>query len=120
MMVVLAAYAIIGLVNLVMSIPFLWNPIFWLFLIFDLLGFCLDVFGFLAVYRLIPEWMVTYGWALLVFLVVDVIRMVTWSVLGALGNAFATLILHAIFTFSMIGCMYSLRAYALACKGIAI
>ncbi|KAI8613064.1 hypothetical protein BC830DRAFT_1133964 [Chytriomyces sp. MP71] len=32
MMVVLAAYAIIGLVNLAMSIPFLWNPIFWFFL----------------------------------------------------------------------------------------
>ncbi|KAI9330044.1 hypothetical protein BDR26DRAFT_871741 [Obelidium mucronatum] len=109
-----------GIVGLAQSVAFLYNPIFWFFLVFDLAGLAADILGFLAVFRLIPEWMIAYGWALIAFLAVNAIRCVTWAILGNFIGAFITFAFQAFFTFSMIQCLFSLRAYANACKGIAI
>ncbi|KAJ3239169.1 hypothetical protein HDU78_003012 [Chytriomyces hyalinus] len=120
-LVLLALFAIMEIVGLAQSIPYAGsNGIFWFFIAFDLFGLVLDVVGFFAVYRLIPEYMIAYGWALMALLVVNVIRFITWAVLGSFVGASVTLILQVLFTFSMVGCMYSLRAYALSCRGIAI
>ncbi|KAI8831124.1 hypothetical protein BJ741DRAFT_617463 [Chytriomyces cf. hyalinus JEL632] len=40
-------------------------------------------------------------------------------VLGNFIGGTVTLILQALFVFSMVGCIYSLKAYALACRGIS-
>ncbi|KAJ3092607.1 hypothetical protein HK100_006901 [Physocladia obscura] len=104
-LVILAAYAIMGIVGLAQL---------------DILGLVLDIFGFLAVFRLVPEWMVAYGWALVVLFIVDLIRCITWAILGSFAHAFVTLAFQALFTFSMIGCLLALRTYALACSGIGI
>ncbi|KAI8830768.1 hypothetical protein BJ741DRAFT_618595 [Chytriomyces cf. hyalinus JEL632] len=61
-----------------------------------------------------------YTWALMVLLVVNSIRFITWMVLGNFIGGSVTLILQALFVFSMIGCIYALRAYALACRGIGV
>ncbi|ORY39434.1 hypothetical protein BCR33DRAFT_414438 [Rhizoclosmatium globosum] len=118
--IILGCYAIMGIVGLAQSVAFLYNPIFWFFLIFDLLGLVADLVGFYGVFRLVPEWMVAYGWALMVFLAVDVIRCVTWAILGSFVSAFVTLAFQVFFTVGMVLSMRSLRAYANACRGVAI
>ncbi|KAJ3059059.1 hypothetical protein HDU98_004920, partial [Podochytrium sp. JEL0797] len=117
--VILACYAIMGIVGLAQSVAFLWNPIFWFFLAFDVAGLAADILGFFAVYWIIPEWMVAYGWATLVFLAIDVVRCVTWAILGSFVSAFVTLAFQAAFTAGMLACLFSLRAHANACRGVS-
>ncbi|KAI8610846.1 hypothetical protein BC830DRAFT_709595 [Chytriomyces sp. MP71] len=118
LLVILAAYTILGLVNLGMSFSLIVNPLLWIYIIFDIIGLCLDIFGFLAIFRLVPEWMAAYAWALLVLFGVSVIEFITWTILGGFFRSVITLAFQAFFTFTMLACIYAMRAYALACKGI--
>ncbi|KAI9330045.1 hypothetical protein BDR26DRAFT_871743 [Obelidium mucronatum] len=117
-MVILAVYAVLGIVSLASAIGLLLNPIFWIYLIFDVLGLALDVFGFFAVWRVIPEWMAAYGWALVVFFLVHVVQFITYIFVGGFVTGLITVLFHALFTFAMISCLMALRAYAFACRGI--
>ncbi|KAJ3235121.1 hypothetical protein HDU81_000788 [Chytriomyces hyalinus] len=118
LLVILAAYAILGIINLSTSLSLMFNPILWIYIIFDILGLCMDVFGFLAVFRLIPEWMAAYGWALIVFFVVDILQFIHWTILGGFFRSVITLAFQTLFTLAMLSCLYALRAYAVACRGI--
>ncbi|KAJ3239168.1 hypothetical protein HDU78_003011 [Chytriomyces hyalinus] len=118
LLVILAAYAILGIINLSTSLSLLLNPILWIYIIFDIVGLCMDVFGFLAVFRLIPEWMTAYGWALLVFFAINILQFIHWTILGAFFRSVVMLAFQAFFTLAMLACLYALRAYALACRGI--
>ncbi|TPX58047.1 hypothetical protein CcCBS67573_g09196 [Chytriomyces confervae] len=120
-LVYMSLFALMEIIGLAQSIPFAVRySIFWWYITFDLLGLALNVFGFYSVYRLIPEYMIVYTWVLLVLLIVNSIRFITWMVLGNFIAGTVTLILQALFVFSMVGCIYALKAYALACRGIAV
>ncbi|KAI9317351.1 hypothetical protein DFJ73DRAFT_364697 [Zopfochytrium polystomum] len=119
-MVILGAYAIYNLVVVILTIPWLWNPFVWVLFLLEVVNLLLNGFGFWAVYRLIPEWMVMYGWFILIFLVVRVVEVVTYVILGAAASSITKLIFAVLFTISMIACLFSLRAYAQACRGLSI
>ncbi|KAJ3235122.1 hypothetical protein HDU81_000789 [Chytriomyces hyalinus] len=97
-LVFLALFAIMEIVGLAQSIPYAVRGfnIFWWYIAFDLLGLALNVFGFYSVHRLIPEYMIVYTWALIMLLIVNVIRFITWMVFGYFIGATITLILQAI------------------------
>ncbi|KAJ3030898.1 UNVERIFIED_CONTAM: hypothetical protein HDU68_007396 [Siphonaria sp. JEL0065] len=118
LMVILAVYAVLGIVSLAGAFGLILNPIFWIYIVFDLLGLALDAFGFFAVWRVVPEWMAAYGWALVVLFLVHVVQFITLIFVGGLVSGLITLCFHALFTFAMISCLMALRAYAFACRGI--
>ncbi|ORY39435.1 hypothetical protein BCR33DRAFT_768764 [Rhizoclosmatium globosum] len=115
-----AIFTILNIITLATLFGHIVNPFFWIWILLNIVHLAVNVFGFLAVFRVIPEWMAAYGWALLVFLGVDVAQFISYLFVGGFFSGIVTLAFQALFTVAMISCLIALRAYGFACRGLGI
>ncbi|KAJ3065730.1 hypothetical protein HDU99_004078, partial [Rhizoclosmatium hyalinum] len=120
LLLLLAIFTILNIITLATLFGHIVNPFFWIWILLNIVHLAVNVFGFLAVFRVIPEWMAAYGWALLVFLGVDVAQFISYLFVGGFFSGIVTLAFQALFTVAMISCLIALRAYGFACRGLGI
>ncbi|KAJ3208736.1 hypothetical protein HDU67_006576 [Dinochytrium kinnereticum] len=102
------------------QIPFLLNPFYMILFIFGLIGLLVTLFGCVAIYRLIPEWMVAYGYMVLIYLFLDAIWVIGYAIRGGLAGSLIFYAFRVVFTIFLLQCLMALRAYANACAGLGV
>ncbi|KAJ1548174.1 hypothetical protein HK096_002679 [Nowakowskiella sp. JEL0078] len=82
-------------------------------LIIAALGLAWYVFGFFAIYRLIPEWIVVFAYGTIGFFVLYIIRVFVYAISA---GTIITLIFNALFFAAFLYCLKAVHTYAIACR----
>jgi hypothetical protein len=112
----LGLFFILCVVPIIVNIRNLINPFMWFFLITDAINALGTGIGFWGVYKIIPEWMVTYSWFLILFFFLQLIRLLSVGFAYGFVGVSIYFAFQAIFTISLIWSMSRLRVYALTIK----
>ncbi|KAJ3126844.1 hypothetical protein HK100_010058 [Physocladia obscura] len=121
MLVILIILSIFAFLNVISLGILLWVPAFWIFELFAIIGFVVDVGGVYAVWKVHPEFLVVFGWAQVVIVVINVIQFIaliaTFGGFGVFG--IFSVIVSIIFAVIVISTLYPLRRYGLALRAAA-
>ncbi|KAI8850894.1 hypothetical protein BC829DRAFT_388031 [Chytridium lagenaria] len=120
LMVLLAVFGILGAAQTFLLIPAIWNPFYLILFILGFVSILITLFGLLAVYRLVPEWMVAYGYFVVGFLFIDAIWMIGYAISGFIASSLIFFAFRVLFTIMLIQCLMALRSYALSCMGLGV
>ncbi|KAJ3106975.1 hypothetical protein HDU97_005256 [Phlyctochytrium planicorne] len=93
LLVVIGISAVLTAAQIFLLIGFIWNPFYLILFIFAFINLLVQLFGFFSVFRLVPEWMVAYGYIALLYLFIDAIWVVAYAI-G--GNVIGSLITYAL------------------------
>jgi hypothetical protein len=81
----LAFFAAMNILNFVVNLVWIWNPLLWIEIILAILYGLLNLFGFWGVYRLIPDWMSAYAYAVLGLYGLQIVSFIVKVLVGGLG-----------------------------------
>ncbi|KAJ3126127.1 hypothetical protein HK098_007838 [Nowakowskiella sp. JEL0407] len=105
-------FKIIDIISL-FAIIILVYPIIWI--VIGIIAFLFQLFGFYAIYKLIPEYIVVYAFAAIFFQVLTLIQIIIYFS----GGSIASFIFSTLFFVLFLYCLRAIYNYALACREAA-